>query len=37
MPSGAVLRISDVVLDENSIGLRPRREMERKIAMASAA
>jgi hypothetical protein len=29
--------MSDVALDESSIGLRMRREMERKIAMATAA
>jgi predicted homoserine dehydrogenase-like protein len=37
IPSGALVRMSDVALDESSLGLRMRREMERKIAMATAA
>jgi predicted homoserine dehydrogenase-like protein len=37
IPSGALVRMTDVALDESSIGLRMRREMERKIALATAA
>jgi predicted homoserine dehydrogenase-like protein len=35
--AGALLRMSDVALDEGSLGLRMRREMERTIAVARAA
>jgi len=37
IPSGALVRMTDVALEESSIGLTMRREMERQIAVAAAA